>query len=225
MPRHTKDNDPDLGSLMADIPLFSGLTDDDLRLIKENAVVRTFPKGTVLIFEGDLTTALYVVLKGRAKAVSIDEEGRQIIHNEFKAGDIFGEMSFLDGKPRCATVLTSTIATVAIFERKNVEKLLCNRPQLTLRIIQGLLKKLRDATRKVEELVFMDAFGRVTQLLTQLAGPRKSIGIRLTHQDIAERVGASREMISRILRELVKSGYISRRDKIITLKKDLPPSL
>ena len=224
MRRREKSKSFDLKTFLEGVSLFSGLADEDLEAVAGNAVVRTFPKNAVLIFEGDRTTSLHVVLKGAALAVSIDEEGRQIVHDEFKEGDIFGEMSFLDGNPRCATVMTKTATTVAIFERENIEALLCAHPQLSLRIIRGLLQKLRIATRRIEDLVFLDAYGRVSQLLIRLADGKKSIDDRLTHQEIAERVGLSREMVSRVLKELSDSGYISRKNKIIAIQKKLPSS-
>lgn len=224
MPRRAKTRERDPKSLMRKVPLFQGLTAKDLKIVTQKAAIRTFPKETLLIVEGDTSTTLHIILKGRAIAVSIDTMGRQIIHNEFKEGDVFGEMSFLDGNPRCANVITKATTTVIMFERDGLEDLLGAHPQLNLRLIQGLLQKLRTATKSVEDLVFLDSFGRVTRLLTRLADDQQNINGKLTHQEIADRVGTSREMVSRILKHLVKSGYISRKKKVITIEKELPRS-
>jgi len=208
-------------------PLFSRLKEAEIRTLLDIGLDRIFPARKILISEGDATTDLYVVIEGKARAVGIDIDGRLIVHNVFGPGGYFGEMSFIDGEPRCATVETLQKTRLLKIPRDRFRKILPANPDITFNLMKGLTEKLRNATRRIEELVFMDAYSRVSNLLLRLAppgeGPR-TVPDLLTQQDIAERIGTSREMVSRVLTSLVSSGYITRQNKRITIQKDLPES-
>jgi CRP/FNR family cyclic AMP-dependent transcriptional regulator len=206
-------------------PLFSQLKEEEARSLVAIGLDRTFPARRILITEGDTSTDLYVVIEGKARAVGIDIDGRLIVHNVFGPGDYFGEMSFIDGEPRCATVETLQRTRLLIIPRNRFRKVLFANPDITFNLMKGLTEKLRDATRRIEELVFMDAYSRLSRLLLRLAPPgdgRRTVPDLLTQQDIAEMIGTSREMVSRVLTALVSGGYITRRNKRITIQKDLP---
>ncbi len=138
-------------------PLFSCLNDQEILALAEIAVEGNYSKDTVLINEGDTTTSLYVLLSGRAHAVSIDAHGNRIIHNVFTSGDYFGEMSFIDGEPRCATVETSEPSTVLIIPREQFRNVLLSHPDISVNLMKGLLQKIRKATKQIEDLVFVVA--------------------------------------------------------------------
>ncbi|QTA85458.1 Transcriptional regulator, Crp-type [Desulfonema magnum] len=213
--------------ILKNIPLFSCLNDEEIRALAEIAVERTFSKNTILINEGDTSDALYVVCKGKANAIGIDPNGKQIVLNTFGSGDYFGEMSFIDGEPRCATVETKRLAHLLIIPRDKFNHIITSNPEISFKLMKGLLEKIRKATRQIEDLVFMDVYGRVARLLIQFSEPRDQKRItkeKLTHQEIADMVGASREMVSRILKELSVGDYITIKDRIITINRELPYS-
>ncbi len=206
-------------------PLFSQLKEAEVRALLDIGLDRTCPARKILLSEGDASTDLYLVIEGKLRAVGIDIDGRLIVHNVFGPGDYFGEMSFIDGEPRCATVETLQRTRLFKIPRDRFRKVLFSNPDITFNLMKGLTEKLRDATRRVEELVFMDAYTRVSRLLLRLAPPgdgRRTVPDLLTQQDIAERIGTSREMVSRVLTSLVGGGYITRQNKRITIQKDLP---
>jgi CRP/FNR family cyclic AMP-dependent transcriptional regulator len=209
------------------MPLFARLKETELRSLLEIGLDQTFPARKILISEGDTSTDLYVVIEGKARAVGIDIEGRLIVHNVFGPGDYFGEMSFIDGEPRCATVETLKRSRLFKIPRNRFRTVLFADPDISFNLMKGLTEKLRDATRRVEELVFMDAYSRVSRLLLRLAPPGddlRTVPDLLTQQDIAEMIGTSREMVSRVLKELIVGGYITRQNKQITIRKNLPES-
>lgn len=209
-------------------PLFSGLSEPEIHSLLDISRERTCPAHKILISEGDDTTDLYVIIEGKARAVGIDIDGRLIVHNTFGPGDYFGEMSFIDGEPRCTTVEILQRTRLLKIPRDRFRKVLFADPDITFNLMKGLTEKLRNATRRVEELVFMDAYARVSRLLLRLAPPgddRRTVPDLLTQQDIAEMVGTSREMVSRVLKAMVMGGYITRQDKRITIQKTLPEGL
>lgn len=221
----TRKEPPSLHDAIRRTPLFSQLKASEIQTLLDIGLDRTFPARKILISEGDATTDLYVVIEGKARAVGIDIEGRLIVHNIFGPGDYFGEMSFIDGEPRCATVETLQRTRLLKIPRERFRKVLFSDPDITFNLMKGLTEKLRDATRRIEELVFMDAYSRVSRLLLRLAPPgdgRRTVPELLTQQDIAELIGTSREMVSRVLTALVNGGYISRQNKRITIQKNLP---
>lgn len=204
------------------IPLFSGLTDNEIRKIESVACQKSFLKDTVIINEGDETNSLYIILKGRANALSIDPGGRQIILNVFRPGDYFGEMSFIDAKPRSAAVITKEKSHFAVIKREAFLRIVSENPELMLNMMKGLAEKIRVATRQIEDLAFKDVYGRIARLLSELKNEEGVVTEKLTNTEIAFRVGASREMVSRIVSELKNGGYISKNRGVIQLKKSLP---
>ena len=186
---------------------------------------RSYPRNNVILSAGEQSSAFYLIISGRVKVIIGDEEGREVILALLGAGDYFGEMALLDDEPRSATVVTMEDCQLAVVSRQEFEQALSLRPDITTRIVLGLSKRLREANRKIESLALMDVYGRVAGTLLQLARPRDGklvVTERLTHQEIASMVGASREMVSRILRDLTLGGYISVEDKHIVLHEKLP---
>lgn len=211
--------------MLKHIPLFSCLEEDQLETLKKVLIVKTYPKNSYLFSEGDPSDSFYVVEKGKVNVGINDEEGREVILSVLGPGEYFGEMALLDGEPRCAYVMTKERTKLLIISKKEFENLLNANPAIMLNLLKGLQRRLREANKRIESLALMDVYGRVARLLTQIAGAREDevvITEKMTHQEIANMVGASREMVSRVLKELTNEGYISIHKKRITIHRKLP---
>lgn len=199
----------------------------ELRALAVRGLVRSYPKKAVVINEGEIGDSLFVLLKGSVKAFSMDESGREITFGRIHAGDYFGEMS-LDGGPRSASVITVEPSTCAVVSRADVGEHLAAAPEFALNLVMRVIRRARDATEAARNMALLDVYGRLIAVLEKQDGLTTSTtagGITLediTHQEIASRVGASREMVSRLLKDLEKGGYIEMETKRITLLKKLP---
>ena len=188
--------------------------------------VRTFARGSLIIREGDHGGALYVILAGRVKVFVSDAHGRELVLDHYGPPNAFGELS-LDGLPRSASVRALEATACAVVEREALLAAIRADPEIALRMIATVSTRVRSATVNLKDLALMDVYGRVARLLLAqeyVAGPDglKWSVERLTQQEIANRVGASRDMISRILRDLRAGGYIAVRDKRITILRRPP---
>ncbi len=202
---------------------------EELRSLALRGVVRRYPKKTVLINEADTGDSLFVLLKGSVKAFSMDESGREIIYSTIHQGDYFGEIS-LDGGPRSASVITLEPSTCAVVSRAAVTEHLIEQPEFAMQLVVQVIRRARAATEAARNMALLDVYGRLVAVLDKRDGVSFSTtdGIvtleSLTHQEIASRVGASREMVSRLLKDLEKGGYIQMSTKRIVLLKKLPKS-
>lgn len=200
------------------------LADGLLREIAERGGVRSWGAQTVLVTEDDRSDALFIILSGRVKAYGAGEDGREVVYATQGPGEYFGEMT-LDGGPRSASVMTLEPTTCAVVPGAEVRDFLARHPDFALHLVHKLIRLARASTEQVKSLALDDVYGRVARLLRKLArdeGGMLVLPDRLTQQDIAERVGSSREMISRILKPLTDGGYIGLRDGRIALLKKLP---
>jgi len=196
-----------------------------LRDIAASGVVRTFPKQAVIISEGDVGDSLFIILSGRVKVYASNAAGREVVLNFHGAGEYVGEMS-LDGEPRSASVVTTEATTCAIVNRAQLREFLAQNPDFAQHLIQTLIGRCRSATENVKSLALSDVYGRLVRLLNALAveqGGLPVVNERLTHQDIADRVGASRDMVGKLMKDLVGGGYLAVEDRRITIMKRLPP--
>ncbi|OGT01400.1 MAG: hypothetical protein A3F73_11195 [Gallionellales bacterium RIFCSPLOWO2_12_FULL_59_22] len=174
--------------------------------------IRLYPKNNIVLHEGDPSSCLYVIHSGRLKAFLADEQGREIVLNIMEAGDYFGEMALIDNQTRSASVMTMEDSRLSLVTKEDFNDCLARNPELVTPLMLGLIKRLRISTRKVGSLALMDVYGRVASTLLQLAREQDGkmvIVKKLTHQEIANIVGASREMVSRIMHDLAEGGYIS----------------
>ena len=210
---------------LTSIALFSGFSDVDMKAISSLAVTRSFPKNTLVICEGDRSDSLYLILSGKVKVFLSDEEGKEVTLNMQSEGEYFGELAILDEAPRSASVMTTEETKLAILSKSAFDKCMEEHPAMALTIMRGLARRLRELTENVRSWALMDVYGRVARLLLEMAeesDDKKVIQQRLTQRDIASMVGASREMVSRILRDLSVGGYITVENKIITINERLP---
>jgi CRP/FNR family cyclic AMP-dependent transcriptional regulator len=204
--------------------LLAPLEDQTLRRIAETGVVRAFPRNTVLINEGDVGDSLYVVLLGRVKVYSSNESGREFVIDFHGPGEYVGEMS-LDGAPRSASVMTVEPTTCAVVNRAQFRDFVLAHPDFAMHLIERLIHRVRVTTGNLKSLALSDVYGRLVRLLNTLAQEvdgKSVVPERLTQQEIADRVGASRDMIGKLMKDLVAGGYLAVEDRTITLLKKLP---
>ncbi len=204
--------------------VWTELKEDELRALFAQGVVKNFSKNTVIVSEGDETDSLYIVIAGSVKVFVSDEEGKEVVLCTQGPGEYFGEM-VLDGGRRSASVVTLEPSRFAVITRNRFREFLHDHPAFAIHLIEKLIQRTRALTENVKSLALMDVYGRVARLLLDLAAKQSGrlvIDGKLTQQDIASRVGASREMISRILKDLTAGGYISIDRKSITIHKTPP---
>ena len=206
------------------VPLFSGLSQPEIATLADGAIVRTFPKNTIVVTEGERSDSLYVILSGRVKVFVSDEHGKDVVLRVEGPGEYFGELA-LDEGPRTASVGTLEPCKMAVIANDVVRGLLARHPEAALQLIRGLIGRMRYMTENLKDLALLDVYGRVAKLLLELATEadgRLVIDQRLTQQDIADRVSASREMVSRILKDLTTGGYIATEGGKIVIQRRPP---
>jgi CRP/FNR family cyclic AMP-dependent transcriptional regulator len=206
------------------VPLFSGLSQQEIATLTDGAIVRTFPKNTIVVTEGERSDSLYVILSGRVKVFVSDEHGKDVVLRVEGPGEYFGELA-LDEGPRTASVGTLEPCKMAVIANDVVRGLLASHPEAALQLIRGLIGRMRYMTENLKDLALLDVYGRVAKLLLELATEadgRLVIDQRLTQQDIADRVSASREMVSRILKDLTTGGYITNEGGKIVIQRRPP---
>jgi CRP/FNR family cyclic AMP-dependent transcriptional regulator len=196
-----------------------------LRALALRGVFRTYRKNSVIINEGEIGDSLFVLLQGRVKVYSNDTEGKEITYNIVEEGDYFAEM-WLDGGPRSASVMTLENSVCSVVGRNALRDHLAEEPEFALELVSQVIRRARAATETARNMALLDVYGRVVAALESQRGaaaPETPVTLtQITHQQIASRVGASREMVSRLLKDLEKGGYIELGVKRITLRKKLP---
>ena len=209
------------------IPLFEGLNEEEVRALADRTVPRSFPKNAIVVNEGDLTDSLFLIISGKVKVYLGDESGKELILDIKGPGQYFGEM-VLDDKARSATVMTLEPAQFATLSRGEFTSVLLKHPKIALQVIKNLIRIARGLNENVRSLALLDVYGRVARVLMELAVEQDGklmLPEKMTQKDIANRVGASREMINRILRDLSQGGYVTVDGGRITINKAPPPRL
>ena len=197
------------------LPIFETLDDECLKPLMRVAMLRAIPRNTVVLNAGDSTDNIYFVLSGTLKVQVSDEDGREVILSKLGQGELFGEMGVLDDHPRSATVIAVESSQVVVMGKADFKQCLVDNPDVSLFIMRNLTKRLRLADRNIESLALLDVYGRVARLLLESAETvdgRKVVTHKLTKQDIGKMIGASREMVSRVMRDLAAQGLIEERD-------------
>ena len=200
------------------------LSEAELRAIGPYGIERAYPKNVVLLSEGDSTDSFYVIVAGRVRIYASDPDGHEVVFGTQGPGEYFGEM-VLDGGPRSASVITLEKSRFLVVPTPQLRELIAANPEFALNMMKKLITRVRALTASVKSLALMDVYGRVARLLLELAeqkGDALVIDERLTQQELASRVGASREMVGRILKDLTDGGYLSlQRNKIVINRR--PP--
>lgn len=198
---------------------------DTLSRLVARGEVKRYRKGTILIEEGDLGDTLYIILSGRLRAYSAAANGREITYGVYGPGEYLGEMS-LDGGVRSASVQTLENSVCAIVKRETLQGFISEHPEFAFELLTKVIRRARMATLSAKNIALNDVYGRLKLLFDTLSLPQadgtRMIGERLTHQELANRLGCSREMVSRILRDLENGGYLRQAREGIVLQTKLP---
>jgi CRP/FNR family transcriptional regulator, cyclic AMP receptor protein len=192
------------------VPLFTSFPEDQLRVLATMVMRRSAPRATTIMAGGDPTDSLYIVLSGRLKILSI-----------LGPGEFFGEMGLIDEEPRSASVVTMEPCELLAVSKRDFNKCLAENFEMAMAVMRGLVRRLREADRKIGSLALLDVYGRVARLLLDMAenvNGEKVVTKRLPKQDIAKMIGASREMVSRVMKDLQMGGYIEMRGSQIVLR-------
>lgn len=197
--------------LIRRVPLFSMLSGDQAQTVAEGVVKKRYKRGEVIVEQGGHSEALYILLTGRARVVTVGPREREVILAVLQPGDHLGEMSLLDDAPHSATVRAEVQTDVLALSRADFFRCLPDPHNLVHGLMRALVGRLRAADRQIESLALLDVYGRVARSLIEMAedgGEFKRIRHKVSRQDLAKVVGASREMVSRVMKDLEVRGYI-----------------
>ncbi len=201
---------------LKNIDLFSSLNDDELLQISHKVVIKEFAKNEVILFEEETNEYMYIILIGKVKVAQATEEGKEIILAIHQSQEFFGEISLIDGKTSSAAVVAMEESLVAIISKTNFYSLLFSQRKVLENLLRILCLRLRESWKRIHILNFKDAPQRMKMLLKILAGENGErtpggmrINLRLTHQEIADMTGLTRETVTRVLNQWRKEGLIT----------------
>jgi CRP/FNR family cyclic AMP-dependent transcriptional regulator len=203
------------------VPLFAAFPEDQLRMLATVVSRRSAPRSTVVMGAGDATDSLYIVLSGRLKVMMSDADGKEVILSILGPGEFFGEMGLIDDAPRSASVVAIEACELLQLSKRDFKKCMAEHFEMAQEVMRGLVRRLREADRKIGSLALLDVYGRVARLLLDMAetvNGEKIVTKRLPKQDIAKMIGASREMVSRVMKDLQTGGFIEMRGSSIVLR-------
>ena len=208
-------------AVLKTVPLFTSFPEEQLRMLSTMITRKSAPRSTTIMAGGDPTDSLYIVLSGRLKVMMSDEDGKEVILSILGPGEFFGEMGLIDDAPRSASVVAIEACELLAINRRDFKKCLAENFEMAMAVMRGLVRRLREADRKIGSLALLDVYGRVARLLLDMAETvdgQKMVTKRLPKQDIAKMIGASREMVSRVMKDLQTGGYIEMRGSTIVLR-------
>lgn len=198
--------------LLRRVPVFAALTDHQMNQLAGAVTKRRVQRGELIVEQGKKSHALYVILSGRARVVMTDRRAREVILDMIAPGDYVGELSLIDGKSHSANVQAEVQCDLLVLDHQDFNRCLSENHAMALAVIKGLAQRLRKADEKIGSLALMDVYSRVTKVLMGMSKPAGSkqllITEKITRQDIAKMVGASREMVSRVMRDFEEQGFI-----------------
>jgi CRP/FNR family cyclic AMP-dependent transcriptional regulator len=216
----------DTNDFLKTIELFNYLDENEIAAVTSRIKTKTVQKNTPVIIAGDTSSTLYIIKEGSVNVVARNEEGKEIVLSTLRTGDIFGELSLFDDKPRSADVVTVENSVLLSLYKADFLELLSQNPKIALQVIKYLCQRIRFTNGITQNLALMDVYERLRNFLYEMATPeaddRLVIHKPMTQTEIASHIGSGREIISRILNELVEGEYISIEKKIITIHKKLP---
>lgn len=206
------------------VPLFDGLSPEALAKIESRAVARNYPRNAVVISEGDEATSMFIIVTGSVKVYHTEADGKETILNTQGPGQHFGELALVDDAPRSASVMTQEPSRLLVLSKAAFKDCLEESPEIGYHLVQALARQVRRLTETVN-MMGRDVYGRIRTLLESLAIERDGMLVieqAMTQQDIGNRIASSREMVSRVFKELKSGGYIEEQDKHIIIRKKLP---
>jgi len=201
------------------------LMSEALAALAERGEQRRYRKGTLLIQEGDQGDTLFIIHSGKLRVFSAGDNDREITYGVYGPGEYLGEMS-LDGGPRSASVITMEASVCTVVGRRTLERFVGERPEFAFELLAKVIRRARIATLSARQLALNDVYGRLKALLMNLAQPQadgsQRVLDRLTHQEMANRLGCSREMVSRLMKDLERGNYLAVEGSQFVLLKALP---
>jgi len=202
--------------LLRRVPLFALLTAEQAEFLASAVIKKRFRRGQVLVERGQLSGGMYVLVSGRARVMAADARGREVIFTSLLPGDPVGEMSLIDGEPHSATVVAEVQTDALLLDRAAFLRCLPAEGSVAHSVLIGLVQRLRHADRTIESLALMDVHGRVARVLIDSAMPAPDgdgvVARKVSRQDIARMIGASREMVSRVMKDLESRGFFDIRE-------------
>jgi CRP/FNR family cyclic AMP-dependent transcriptional regulator len=208
--------------LLRNVFLFSGLSDEQLDQVAKIAVLRQEPRNKTVVFVEAEADALFVIVRGSVKVLNRDVEGHEVILSVLEAGECFGEMGLIDDLPRSADVVTNEACDLLMIRKEDFNRTLSENREICWNVMKSLALRLREANHKIESLALMDVYGRVAKLLLDFSELENGVRIvkrKVTKMDMAKMVGASREMVSRVMRDLERRRVIRCEPNRIILHK------
>ncbi len=206
--------------VLRNVPLFSGLDESELQRLSQVSVRRRAARGEQVVRAGEDAEFLIILLTGRAKVTNFDEEGREIILAWLGPGEFFGEMGLIDGSPRSASVVAVEPCELLTIGKLEFQRCMQDNFQVAQKLMRILVRRLREADRNIESLALLDVYGRVARLLLDMSeeeGGKRLVKQKISKQDMARMIGASREMVSKVMRDLEVGGYIICDSDVITI--------
>jgi CRP-like cAMP-binding protein len=214
-------------AFLRNVPLFRGLSGEEIEAVAKNTTSRRFGRGSTIILAEQEGDAFFIIQQGRVKVSVSREGGREVILSLLGVGQVFGELSLLDGKPRSADVIATETTELIMLRRPDFLRLITEKPSIVIALLTELTSRLRKVDYKIAGLALLDVTNRVSKTLLQLAsegGERHEQGVLLTnrptHQQLAQMSGTTRETVTRVLRQLEEQGYIECRGRDILILRD-----
>ncbi|MBT2323986.1 Crp/Fnr family transcriptional regulator [Variovorax paradoxus] len=195
-----------------------------LDAIAPHGLTRSFAAQAILINEGDTTDSLYILLSGRVKVYASSDDGREVVLAEYGPGEYFGELS-IDGERRSASIKALEPCSCRVVQGSELRQFLAEHPDFAVHLTRKLIRMVRRLTEQVRSIALQDVYGRLVRVLTELsepAGEERVLRHKLTQQDIADRIGSSREMVNRVMKELSAGGYVAQRGGRLVILRKLP---
>ena len=210
--------------MLEKILLFEGIKKESIENLEKRLKPHSYSKGETIIHQDDDGSSMFLIISGRLKVVSTIEDGKEALLDFLQDGDYFGELSLFDQESRSASVVAVEESVLVRISRAELLGFLERHPEANLILLRSLAKRIRGITTNLSSLAQLDVYGRIARVLLQEAVDEQGelVTPRMTQQDIGEMVGASREMVSKILKDLRIGGYISIQDKRIRIHRKLP---
>lgn len=217
----------DTREILKTVPMFAELSDSDLDSLAQLASRRHYARETPIFFEHEEGDSFFMILKGRVKVTILGDDGREVILSMLGTGDVFGEMALLDDEPRSATAIAVEDCDLLSLQRSEFDGVVKSRASISAGLIKVLSARLRKANHQISTLALLDVYGRVARVLMEMArdeGRRLRDGRiafrRATHQEIANRIGTTRETVTRMMKDLERQGLIHVESKEFVLGPD-----
>jgi len=211
-------------NFLGTITPYNILDERGLQSLANIAIRRTYKKNMIIIQQGDDTNTMFILIEGEMRVYVEDEHGKELTLRIIKSGDSFGEVALIGDFPRTASVVTINDCVVAAFSREKYLPFLTQHPEISLALASSMANLVRDTTEEISNIALCNVYGRITYILEKYAieADDRRLVPKFTHREIAGMIGSSREMVSKILKELEKGSYISITDKHYVIQKNLP---